>query len=46
MIQNCEGKVHNLLLIPQSCLLTLHNEIPLQRNEFGIYYNDIWIMHS
>ena len=45
MIQSCEGKVHTLVLIPHSCLLTLHNEIRIQRNEFGIYYNDIRITH-
>jgi hypothetical protein len=46
MIQSCDWKVHNFVLIPQSCLLTFYNEIWTQRNEFGIYYNDIGIMHT
>jgi len=45
MIQSYDWEVHNLVLIPQSCLLTFYNEISIQRNEFGIYYNDIRITH-
>jgi hypothetical protein len=45
MIQSYDWEVHNLELIPHSWLLTFHNEISIQRNEFGFYYNDIRITH-
>jgi hypothetical protein len=45
MIQSCEGKVHTLVLIPHSWLLTFYNEIPIPHNEIGIYQTDFRITH-